>query len=100
MSENKSSSSAGGGAGCLTILAIGMFLLFLGLKLTGHIDWPWWQVSMPLIVLAGLTAVIIVIALVVMVAILVIKLVIKSRKKKSLDYKIRHMLDNDMRRRR
>jgi hypothetical protein len=25
-----------------------MFLLFLGLKLTGHIDWSWWLVTSPL----------------------------------------------------
>lgn len=22
-------------------------LLFIGLRLTGHIDWPWWQVLSP-----------------------------------------------------
>ena len=25
-----------------------LFLLFLGLKLTGQIDWSWWYVTMPL----------------------------------------------------
>jgi len=25
-----------------------LFLLFLGLKLTGHIGWSWWFVTMPL----------------------------------------------------
>jgi hypothetical protein len=25
-----------------------LFLLFLGLKLTGHIDWSWWWVAAPL----------------------------------------------------
>lgn len=25
-----------------------LFLLFLGLKLTGHIDWSWWWVTAPL----------------------------------------------------
>ena len=24
-----------------------LFLLFLGLKLTNQIDWPWWFVAMP-----------------------------------------------------
>ena len=40
-----------------------MFLLFLGLKLTGYIDWSWWWVTAPLwggfmlaMVLIGLTA--------------------------------------------
>lgn len=27
-----------------------LFVLFLGLKLTGQIDWSWWFVFMPLIV--------------------------------------------------
>lgn len=33
-----------------------LFLLFLGLKLTGYIDWSWWWVTAPLwapLVLAG-----------------------------------------------
>lgn len=25
-----------------------LFLLFLGLKLTGHIDWSWWWVTAPI----------------------------------------------------
>lgn len=25
-----------------------LFILFLGLKLTGHIDWSWWWVTAPL----------------------------------------------------
>ena len=25
-------------------------VLFIGLKLTGYIDWPWWQVFLPTIV--------------------------------------------------
>lgn len=25
-----------------------LFLIFLVLKLTGHIDWSWWYVTMPL----------------------------------------------------
>ena len=33
-----------GGAGTLGMLAI----LFIGLKLTGHIDWSWWVVLSPL----------------------------------------------------
>ena len=27
-----------------------LFLLFLGLKLAGHIDWSWWIVCLPLAV--------------------------------------------------
>jgi len=41
MSEN---SSNGGGMGLFS----GMFLLFLGLKLTGYISWSWWLVTAPL----------------------------------------------------
>lgn len=33
-----------GGAGFTGLL----FLLFLGLKLTGYIDWSWWWVTAPL----------------------------------------------------
>ncbi len=25
-------------------------LLFIGLKLADHIDWPWWQVMLPIVV--------------------------------------------------
>lgn len=42
MSEKSSSSS--GGIGFCGMLAI----LFIGLKLTGHIDWSWWWVLSPL----------------------------------------------------
>jgi len=41
MAENKTS---GGGIGLGTIL----FLIFLVLKLTNHIDWSWWWVTAPL----------------------------------------------------
>lgn len=27
-----------------------MFLLFLGLRLSGHIDWAWYLIGMPLII--------------------------------------------------
>ena len=32
-----------GGTGILGILGV----LFVGLKLTGHIDWSWWLVTLP-----------------------------------------------------
>jgi hypothetical protein len=42
MSSNSSSSSSGiGFPGLLTVL-------FIGLKLTGHITWSWWWVLSPL----------------------------------------------------
>lgn len=43
MSDTSLSSGSGGiGLGGL------LFVLFLGLKLTGHIDWSWWWVFAPL----------------------------------------------------
>lgn len=39
-----SNSSANGGVGFLGLLGI----LFIGLKLTGYIDWSWWLVLLPL----------------------------------------------------
>lgn len=38
-----SSSSSSGGVSGLFLLG----LLFVGLKLTGYIDWSWWYVTMP-----------------------------------------------------
>jgi len=42
MSDNTSSSSGGIGIFGAT------FIVFLVLKLTGHIDWSWWWVTAPL----------------------------------------------------
>ena len=39
----KSNSSTSGGVGLLGLLGV----LFVGLKLTGHIDWSWWYVTLP-----------------------------------------------------
>jgi hypothetical protein len=50
MSDNSSSSGIGFGAL--------LFLLFLALKLTGHIDWSWWWVTAPLWIPNGLAVVI------------------------------------------
>jgi len=41
---SKSSSSSSGGIGFTGLLTV----LFVGLKLTGHIDWSWWWVLSPL----------------------------------------------------
>lgn len=41
--NNSGTSGAGGGVSFLVLLTV----LFVGLKLTGHIDWPWWQVAIP-----------------------------------------------------
>jgi len=50
MSSNSSSSSGIGFPGLLTVL-------FVGLKLTGHITWSWWWVLSPMWIsaLIGLT---------------------------------------------
>jgi membrane protein implicated in regulation of membrane protease activity len=42
--SNSSTQSASGGIGFGGVLTI----LFIGLKLTGHIDWFWWWVLSPL----------------------------------------------------
>lgn len=48
-----------------TSRGIGFFgalqVLFIGLKLAGLIDWPWWQVFLPLIVDVGFVLVLLVI---------------------------------------
>lgn len=43
MTTKSSSSSTSGGVGLLGLLGI----LFVGLKLTGYINWSWWYVTMP-----------------------------------------------------
>jgi len=44
MYRNSSSSSSSGGIGFTGLLTI----LFIGLKLTGHITWSWWWVLSPI----------------------------------------------------
>ena len=58
MSNNSSSSSGIGFVGLLTIL-------FIGLKLTGYIDWSWWWVLSPSLAGVALVLVILLIALIV-----------------------------------
>lgn len=41
---SNSSSSTSGGVGFASLLTV----LFIGLKLTGYIDWSWWWVLSPL----------------------------------------------------
>lgn len=54
---NSSSSSASGGTSITGLLGV----LFVGLKLTGFIDWPWlWVLSpfwIPLVIVLGVLAV-------------------------------------------
>lgn len=40
---SNSASNSGGGTSVLTLLTV----LFIGLKLTGYIDWSWWWVLAP-----------------------------------------------------
>ena len=53
------SEASSGGVGFFGLLA----LLFIGLKLTGHIAWSWWWVLSPIWIPLALVAVIAVIAL-------------------------------------
>jgi len=54
--SNKSNSSNGLGLGTV------LFLIFMVLKLTNHIDWSWWWVTaplwIPLLIILGVLAVI------------------------------------------
>lgn len=52
---DKNSSSSSSGIGFLGLLTI----LFIGLKLTGHIDWSWWWVLSPLLFGVGIVVLII-----------------------------------------
>ena len=54
---NSSSKSNGIGIGTL------LFLIFLVLKLTDHIDWSWWWVTAPLWIPIGIVLFIMLIAL-------------------------------------
>lgn len=44
MTNNSSSTSSSGGIGFAGLLTV----LFVGLKLTGYIDWSWWWVFSPM----------------------------------------------------
>ena len=57
MSDQKTNTDIIGG-NITTIL----FLIFLTLKLTGHIDWSWWWVTAPLWIPAAITLGILVLA--------------------------------------
>lgn len=71
MSESKSSSSGGiGFVGMLTVL-------FIGLKLTGFIDWSWWWVLAPI----WITAIIVALILLVVFAICIWADLSKPRRK-------------------
>lgn len=56
MSASNSSSSSSGGIGFVGLLTI----LFVGLKLAGHIDWSWWWVLSPVWIATAVVAAIVV----------------------------------------
>jgi len=60
MSSNASTSSSGGIGFCglLTVL-------FVGLKLTGYIDWSWWWVFSPLLI--GFALAVVILAIVILI---------------------------------
>jgi hypothetical protein len=55
-----SSSSSSSGAISFTGL---LQILFIGLKLTNHIAWPWWQVMLPTIIGLGIVGVIVLVGI-------------------------------------
>ena len=68
MSENKSNVTYGG-PGLASLLTV----LFVGLKLTGHITWEWWWVLSPLWISAGIGISFLLVALIVAILIGVFK---------------------------
>ena len=63
MAGDSSSSAGGGGIG----LAGALTVLFVGLKLTGYIDWSWWWVVSPIWISLSVVALFLTVLLVVAV---------------------------------
>ena len=79
-----SSSSSGGGIG----ICGATFIVFLVLKLLGHIDWSWWWVTAPLWIPAAIVgAIVLIVALIVGVMALVEH---RRDKKRREEYRQRH----------
>lgn len=57
------SDKSSGGSGGVSFLGM-LTILFIGLKLTGHIDWSWWWVLCPLWALPFIVLAILVIGLI------------------------------------
>lgn len=66
------SSTSSGGIGFVGLLTI----LFIGLKLTGYINWSWWWVLSPLWISAGLVVAILLIVFLVVGLVFLVKWVI------------------------
>lgn len=58
--SNSNSSTQSGGIGFVGLLTI----LFIGLKLTGHIDWSWWWVLSPIWITLCVVVVIVAVAVI------------------------------------
>lgn len=56
---SQSNTTVSGGAGLPSLLTV----LFVGLKLTGVIDWSWWWVLSPLWISAGIVGIVLAVAL-------------------------------------
>lgn len=67
--NKESKSSSGGGIGLLSAV----FLVFLVLKLTGHIDWSWWWITAPLWIPASIVGGLLVIIGVTFLVVLIVK---------------------------
>lgn len=59
MSDKSTSTRGGVGFGGL------LTILFIALKLTGHINWSWWWVLSPLWIIAAIVLIVFVIALII-----------------------------------
>ncbi len=68
---SNSSSSSSGGVSILDLL----FVLFVGLKLGGLIDWSWWWVTVPL---WGGVAIIVVILAVVFLSVVIFEVIMEK----------------------
>jgi hypothetical protein len=80
MSKNGSGSSSSG-IGVLGLLGV----LFVGLKLTGHINWSWWLVTLPFWGLIALLFAIAIIWLIVWVAMQIIEEVSRKKRVNQID---------------
>ncbi len=63
---------AAGGLSCTGLLAVGLTILFVALKLLDKIDWSWWWVLSPLWIYVGLGVLVVVLILAVVVVIAII----------------------------
>jgi membrane protein YdbS with pleckstrin-like domain len=61
--KNDSNTTTNSGIGFVGLLTI----LFIGLKLTGYINWSWWWILSPLWIATGLTLLVLVVILIVII---------------------------------